>query len=243
MKTIKKTVELKGYRDGLHLIIDPQMPINQIESAIIKRLANIGDSLSGMQINLDIGGRELEKEELYNLQKLLDEQYRLKIKKVNGNFQPEDISSSTKEDLEIRAAPAIHGQKEEMLINEDIESTEKTERTKLVRQTLRSGQKAKFLEGNIVIIGDVNPGAEVIASGDVVVLGNLRGMAHAGALGDCSAVIIALKMEPTQLRIARLINRPPSNRIEDKDKPEIAKIEDNIIKVSLYNKKLPLFSF
>ena len=62
MKTIKKTVELKGYRDGLHLIIDPQMPINQIESAIIKRLANIGDSLSGMQINLDIGGRELEKE-------------------------------------------------------------------------------------------------------------------------------------------------------------------------------------
>ncbi|HZX69176.1 MAG TPA: septum site-determining protein MinC, partial [Candidatus Elarobacter sp.] len=72
------------------------------------------------------------------------------------------------------------------------------------RGTLRGGQALHNL-GNLVVIGDVNPGAELVASGDVVVFGALRGVAHAGAQGDRSARVIALELAPTQLRIATLI--------------------------------------
>jgi septum site-determining protein MinC len=59
--------------------------------------------------------------------------------------------------------------------------------------------------GNIVLVGDLNPGAELIASGDIVVVGALRGTAHAGAQGDRTARVIALEFAPTQLRIATVI--------------------------------------
>jgi|HubBroStandDraft_1064217.scaffolds.fasta_scaffold33665_1 septum formation inhibitor MinC len=72
------------------------------------------------------------------------------------------------------------------------------------RGTLRGGQAMHNL-GNLVVIGDVNPGAELVASGDIVVFGALRGVAHAGAQGDRSARVIALELEPTQLRIATVI--------------------------------------
>ena len=72
------------------------------------------------------------------------------------------------------------------------------------RGTLRGGQTLHNL-GNIVVIGDVNPGAELIASGDILVFGSLRGVAHAGAQGDSSARVVALELAPTQLRIATMI--------------------------------------
>jgi len=72
------------------------------------------------------------------------------------------------------------------------------------RGTLRGGQALHNL-GNLVVIGDVNPGAELVASGDIVVFGALRGVAHAGAQGDRSARVIALELAPTQLRIATAI--------------------------------------
>jgi len=72
------------------------------------------------------------------------------------------------------------------------------------RGTLRGGQALHNL-GNIVVIGDVNPGAELVASGDIVVFGALRGVAHAGAQGDRAARVIALELAPTQLRIATAI--------------------------------------
>ncbi|GAC1426303.1 MAG: hypothetical protein NVSMB5_20800 [Candidatus Velthaea sp.] len=72
------------------------------------------------------------------------------------------------------------------------------------RGTLRGGQALHNL-GNIIVIGDVNPGAELIASGDIVVFGSLRGVAHAGAQGDAGARVIALELAPTQLRIATMI--------------------------------------
>jgi len=75
------------------------------------------------------------------------------------------------------------------------------------RGTLRGGQALHNL-GNIIVIGDVNPGAELIASGDIVVFGALRGVAHAGAQGDMGARVIALELAPTQLRIATLIAAP-----------------------------------
>jgi len=96
------------------------------------------------------------------------------------------------------------------------------------RGTLRGGQALHNL-GNLVVIGDVNPGAELVASGDVVVFGALRGVAHAGAQGDRSARVIALELAPTQLRIATLIaTSDPGTKARG---PEHASIVDERIVV------------
>jgi septum site-determining protein MinC len=81
----------------------------------------------------------------------------------------------------------------------------------ILRETIRSGRSV-YHEGHIVVIGDVNPGAEIIAGGDVVVWGKLRGLVHAGAMGDTSAVICALELIPTQLRIADQIAISPHDQ-------------------------------
>jgi septum site-determining protein MinC len=87
----------------------------------------------------------------------------------------------------------------------------------------------------MIVLGDVNPGAEVIATGDIIVLGVLRGVAHAGALGDASSVIIALNLVPTQLRIGHFITRPPSGRQHARQKAEIARVSEEAIIVEEYS--------
>ncbi len=73
---------------------------------------------------------------------------------------------------------------------------------------IRSGQTVE-LDGHLLLLGDVNPGGTIKCSGDVYVLGALRGAVHAGVAGDQEAIIAASLMKPTQLRIADIISRPP----------------------------------
>lgn len=80
----------------------------------------------------------------------------------------------------------------------------------IINRTLRSGQRLKH-HSSVVIVGDVNPGAEVIAGGDIIVFGKIRGVVHAGAGGNDKAQIVARKLNPTQLRIASLIARSPDD--------------------------------
>jgi len=98
--------------------------------------------------------------------------------------------------------------------------------TVLIRRTLRSGQMVRFA-GNVVVLGDVNPGAEITAGGDIVVMGWLRGVAHAGAKGDQRAIVSAFRLAPTQLRIAHLIARAPdAGEDHVPDVPEYAEIRN-----------------
>jgi septum site-determining protein MinC len=108
------------------------------------------------------------------------------------------------------------------------------EQAMLVRRTLRSGFSVQFA-GHVVVIGDVNPGAEVIATGDVVVWGRLRGVVHAGAEGDESAVVCALDLAPTQLRIAGEISIPPQRR--GKPQPEMARLKGKQVIAEAWNFK------
>ena len=98
------------------------------------------------------------------------------------------------------------------------------------RGTVRGGQSLQQI-GNIVIAGDVNPGAELVASGDILVFGVLRGTAHAGAQGDTAARVFALVLVPTQLRIATFIAAGETGRRSDK--PEVAFVKDEGIAIAL----------
>lgn len=96
----------------------------------------------------------------------------------------------------------------------------------LVDHTLRSGKSVRF-PGHVIVLGDVNAGAEVVAGGNIVVWGRVRGTVQAGAEGDASAVICALDLAPTQLRIANAIATSPKRR--GKPEPELARIKDGQI--------------
>jgi septum site-determining protein MinC len=101
-----------------------------------------------------------------------------------------------------------------------------------LRQTVRSGQMVRH-DGTILIAGDVNPGAEVVATGDIIVFGNLRGLAHAGAAGDGEAQIIAVNLRPTQIRIAGFTARSPDQGAPPLSKhPEVARVQDGEIHIT-----------
>jgi septum site-determining protein MinC len=91
-----------------------------------------------------------------------------------------------------------------------------------LQTTVRSGIEVRHL-GTVILLGDLNPGGTLIAAGDILVWGALRGIAHAGALGNKECRIMALKMEPTQLRIADVVARAPESSPTQFD-PEVAYI-------------------
>jgi len=80
-----------------------------------------------------------------------------------------------------------------------------------------------------IVLGDVNPGAQIVAAGDIVVMGTLRGMVHAGATGDHTACAAAFRLAPTQLRIASYLARPPEEPGGHPEYPEVALVRDGVV--------------
>ncbi|MBP2644676.1 MAG: minC [Firmicutes bacterium] len=104
----------------------------------------------------------------------------------------------------------------------------------VVNRTLRSGQKVVY-EGSIVIIGDLNPGAEVVAGEDIIIMGACRGLAHAGASGNQGATITANRIQATQLRIAEVIARAPDD-LDKSARIETARIKDGYVVIEPANR-------
>lgn len=102
--------------------------------------------------------------------------------------------------------------------------------------TLRGGQALHHI-GNIIVVGDVNPGTELVATGDIVVFGRLLGVAHAGAQGDENARVYALQLQATQLRIASCIAvDDEATRVTNQ--PEVAFVKDGRITIAPFTKSL-----
>jgi septum site-determining protein MinC len=108
-----------------------------------------------------------------------------------------------------------------------------------LQMTVRSGMEIRH-PGTVVIIGDVNPGGEIIAAGDIIVWGNLKGIAHAGSRGNEQCLIMALQMFPTQIRIANFIARSPEQQPVNLE-PEVAHVVDGVIRItpSIESKRIP----
>ncbi len=126
---------------------------------------------------------------------------------------PEETSEKKEEEKEI--SPIVRDSNDEIIPEEETDEeilAQKNEPESLptlyLRKTIRSGQSISS-DGNIVVIGDVNPGAEIIAKGDITVWGILGGIAHAGKDGNNYAIIRALKLNPVQIRIGDIFARRP----------------------------------
>jgi septum formation inhibitor MinC len=141
--------------------------------------------------------------------------------RIPHDLQPEDVAPPTPPSVAI-----------------PVRAEEGGRRSQTVRRTLRSGASVRF-DGDLYIFGDVNPGAHVVATGNIVVLGTLKGMAHAGAAGAEDAFILAFDLRPTQVRIARKIAIPPERDSQSGFVPEIATVRDEQIVIEPYRGRIP----
>ncbi len=122
-----------------------------------------------------------------------------------------------------------------MVLNNTFANVERTATDLFVYRNIRSGQKIRS-EGSLIIWGDVHESAEIAAAGDIIVLGKLAGIAHAGCYGNKNSLVFALNLSPGQIRIAEHFSRAPSND-NNAYVPEIAYFDGQNICVTKYNPK------
>jgi septum site-determining protein MinC len=201
--------------------------------SLTKRLAETEPFFQGGQVTLQAGSRVLTVAQLQALNELLTE-HRLVLVAVNTT-EPQTRRAADSLSLRAKALQAEDLKPRSAHPHPVSRPAEEASSGVLLRRTLRSGQVVRH-DGHVVILGDVNPGAEVVASGDVLVWGRLRGLVHAGASGDETAWVCALQLNPTQLRIGEHIARPPEEGRRRSTVPEIARVVNGQIVVETWNK-------
>lgn len=212
---VEQHIRIKGIRDGL-LITLGEGGYSDVLRQLTAELKQKQAFLQGSRVALEVGDRPLDRSQLAAIQEQLG-LYDLALWAVLAE-QESTRTASRELGLATRLPGSATDLDGKILAGNEpgaAPATRTVEQTNqgglLLKETLRSGRSV-YHEGHVVVIGDVNPGAEIIAGGDVIVWGRLRGLVHAGALGDEMAVICALELNPTQLRIAGQIAVPPEGR-------------------------------
>ncbi|RJX41851.1 septum site-determining protein MinC [Paenibacillus pinisoli] len=113
---------------------------------------------------------------------------------------------------------------------EPADHTAGTSKLQVITSIVRSGQTLEH-EGDLLLIGDVNPGGTILCTGDIYILGALKGMAHAGIAGRTDVVIATSLMKPTQLRIADVVSRPPEEWLTGDAAMEFAYLEEGQMQI------------
>jgi septum site-determining protein MinC len=207
-------IQIKGIRDGLLVTLgDAAWPV--LVSAFLKNIEERSSFFQGARVALDVGGNELRVAELSVLRDQLSERG-IALWAV---LSESPVTETTSQYLGL--ATRISKPRPPDLREANGELPQ--DAAKWVKGPLRSGGRVEY-DGNVVVIGDVNSGAEIIAGGSVIVWGRLRGVVHAGAHGDEKAVVCALELVPTQLRIANEIAISPKK--QGKIHPEVACLKD-----------------
>lgn len=219
---------IKGLKGGPTFLFNDQAPFSEVITAVEEELARANGFFRDSPAILAFGSRILTKEEWRVLKEILH-----------------------REGLLLRYAVATEAVSRELLYKEGLpvrdsllpsqekgQPTIKGSNALYLRRNLRSGQKEMF-EGNVVLVGDVNQGAEILAGGDAIVFGTLRGVVHAGYPDNKEAVVIALNLVPLQLRIGPFIGRAEEGQNHRRtQRPEIARVKDERIVIEPYNGRL-----
>jgi len=214
-------ITIKGIRQGLLVTLGEGGWDAQL--TLLEHRLDIGASFfKGGKVALDVGDRKLDSEQIKYAQELLS-QYDVELWAVLGT-QDDTALAAARRGLAVNLALLDRLDRLEQALGSDEDSGAET---LLVQRTLRSGQKVHH-SGSVVVIGDVHSGAEVIAGGHVVVWGKLHGFVHAGIMGNEDAMVCALDLAPTQLRIADHFSRSPDEHRRD-PVPEMARVQDGQI--------------
>jgi len=210
------SIAIKGIREGLLLTIKSDGgEWAELTARLAMRIDEQRGFFKGARVALDVGSRPVRHHELDSLRALLS-------KRDVTLWAVISTSGTTQGSARNLGLETTLVAQQEQLDTPEVNPEEVGTLGVLIDHTLRGGRTVRY-DGHVTVIGDVNPGAEIVAGGNVIVWGRLRGTVHAGALGDESAVVCALDLVPTQLRIAGYITvSPPDKR--RKPRPEIASV-------------------
>lgn len=225
-------MQIKGIKDGL-LVTLGEGDWAELEASLLAHVEEKANFFQGARVAIDVGNHILKAAELGHLRDRLSSKG-ISLWAVISNSP---VTEQTAQVLGL--ATRISAPRPERQIR-TMDTNLPGESAILVNRTLRSGFKVSH-HGHVIVLGDVNPGAEVIAGGSVIIWGRLRGVVHAGAEGDANAVICALEFTPTQLRIASQVlpTAPPKvkPRWGAKIEPEMACIQNGAVAVVPWNPK------
>lgn len=210
------TVYFRSDSQGLHLHLPADMEWEEVWESLIWQLRSRKPFWRGVTpLTLWSQDRDLDVPTLQSLSALVS-QYQLQLRRVQTNLRSTAIAAATLGYSVEQSSPL-----------EAMDPLPADTAPLYLRSTVRSGTAIRH-GGSVFLLGDLNPGGEIIAGGDIWVWGRLRGVVHAGANGDPKAVILALQLEPTQLRIANQVARPPEGGAPP-NTPEVAYLQDNVI--------------
>ncbi|KAB7708620.1 septum site-determining protein MinC [Bacillus aerolatus] len=200
MKT-KQNVVIKGTKDGLTLHLNDKCAFNELLEELKEKMDAVNGQEHGSIITVTVqaGNRYLLDEDIKEITELISQREHLAVEAVKSNVMTMEEAIRWKEESEVVSYTG----------------------------RIRSGQVLE-VPGDLLLIGDVNPGGTVRAGRNIFVLGTLKGVAHAGCYGDDEAVIAAGRMMPSQLRISRYLNRAPDRYEEEESlETECAYIDDS----------------
>ena len=200
-----KSIVLVGIKnDQISVRLNEDATQEQILETIRKKMTVIKKLCKEGKKTINIVGKVLKDKEKEELRELISAEVK------------EEVIFENENEL------GLHGIKK--VYEQNVENSE----AYFFKGSVRSGQKIEF-DGSIVILGDVNSGAEVIAGDNIAVTGTLRGLAHAGAKGNKKAIIASHKIECPQLRIANIVKEIEKEEIEESELKQFASIIDEEI--------------
>lgn len=215
---MSQPVIIKSNKYGLNLILDPNLPFEELLSRIEDKFSESEKFFKNAQMAISFEGRTLSGEEEYQILDTIAETTSIHVICIIDNDEIRELYTKQKIDQYMAQESGNTG--------------------KFYKGTLRSGQVLEC-ETSIIIIGDVNPGAKIISTGNIVILGALKGMAYAGASGNEECFVVALDMNPMQIKIGNVIGRSEDKGIlasirERKSKkaaaePQVATVSDGHI--------------
>lgn len=265
---VSDPVIIKGVREGLLLILDDDVPFSQILTDLVARIKSQPNFFKGAAVTLNMGRRIFDAPEFDVLYRMLirngmkvtsvvsqSVQSRMVVEGFGVGSRPPSFAAgdaAVSLGLKGRGTPAGGWSHQGALSNGGLAWPEGADPMQgwegvaeagiglFLRCTLKPGQSVRY-GGDVCIMGDVETGAEVIAEGDVIVWGQLKGIVHAGVGGDDEAVVCALKMNPTQLGIAGILARFPTTNtgyLFDTQPPEMARLDGGRIVLEAWRAEL-----
>lgn len=252
-----KDIIIKSNKYGINLILDPDIPFEELLAMIQKKFQMTGDFFGNAKMAVNFEGRELNLQQEQAIVDAIMENSSIQIVCIMN--EDSELASRMQERLE--AYDKLKTLEQDPLQNtaakqpEDLQmpangyaddSAEATDPvSEFYRGNLRSGQVLEC-SSNVVLVGDVNPGAMIVAGGNIVVLGSMKGNARAGAFGDNSCFIFALDMRPIQLQIGEYIAKSPDKEkgrrtrkknTENQSLPKVAMVRDEMICIEPMTKR------
>ncbi len=215
---MNNSVMIKGNKYGIIVVLSPEVPFEELKELVAEKFRESSKFFDNAKMAITFEGRKLTNEHQREILDIIAENTDMHIVCVMENDPGmEEMFKKTVE------------QKLMDLSNNT---------GQFYKGILRSGASLTF-ETSVIILGDVNHGASVVSKGNIIILGALKGNAFAGAAGNTNSFVVALDMNPMQIRIADIIARAPDKPVkEEVREAKIAFLEDENIYIEPLNKSI-----